>query len=184
NSTAFPDRLLDVSPRLVSLRPDGCGQILPQWQSVLDGHVRVVVKLDYVHAAVELGVADLDVGLGSRNARPPATNGKLLCHAVVGAGIVPAYDACPGCRWPPTGTGADPVVARSSLGCRGDGEGMALSMRTVAMAAAVGKDSLLRTRVRAEAPSSSSASCSPSCSGSVAPAWRAVSVSRAAMAVL
>src|ERR1700733_6547772 len=52
--------------------------------------------------------------------------------------------------------------------------GMALSMRTVAMAAAVGKDSLLRTRVRAEPPSSSSASCSPSCSGLVAPAAPAV----------
>ncbi|OHV45482.1 hypothetical protein BCD48_22625 [Pseudofrankia sp. BMG5.36] len=61
---------------------------------------------------------------------------------------------------------------------------MALSMRTAAMAAAVRKDSLLRTRVRAEAPSMSSASCSPSCSGLVAPASRAVSVSRAAMAVV
>ena len=39
-------------------------------------------------------------------------------------------------------------------------------------------------RVRADAPSMSSASCSPSCSGLGAPASRAVSVSRAAMAVL
>ena len=52
----------------------------------------------YVHAAVEHGVADLDVGLGSRNARPPATDGRLLampwpgssssrlkgCRAVIG----------------------------------------------------------------------------------------------------
>jgi hypothetical protein len=53
---------------------------------------------------------------------------------------------------------------------------MALSMRTAAMAAAVGKESLSRTRVRAAAPSMSSASCSPSCSGSVSPASRAVSV--------
>src|SRR6187431_2336944 len=52
------------------------------------------------------------------------------------------------------------------------------------MAAAVARVSVLRTRVRAEAPSMSSASCSPSCSGSVAPASRAVSVRRAAMAVL
>ncbi len=64
--------------QLGELRADGCGQILPQWQSVLDGPVRVVEKLDYVHAAVEHGVADLDVGLGSRNARPPATDGRLL----------------------------------------------------------------------------------------------------------
>src|SRR3984885_7874215 len=62
--------------------------------------------------------------------------------------------------------------------------GMALSMRTAAMAAAVGKDSALRTRVRAEAPSRSRASCSPSCSGLAAPASRAVSASRAAMAFL
>ena len=95
-----------------------------------------------------------------------------------------ADEARSGRHWPPTGTGADPVVPRSSLGCRGDDAGMALSMRTAAMAAAVGKESLLRTRVRAEAPSMSSASCSPSCSGLVAPASRAVSVSRAAMAVL
>jgi hypothetical protein len=61
---------------------------------------------------------------------------------------------------------------------------MALSMRIAAMAAAVGKDALLRTRVRVEAPSMSRASCSPSSSGLVAPASRAVSVSRAAMAVL
>ena len=40
--------------------------------------------------------------------------------------------------------------------------GMALSMRTTAMAAAVAKVSVLRTRLRAEAPSKSSASCSPS----------------------
>ena len=62
--------------------------------------------------------------------------------------------------------------------------GIALSINTAAMAAAVGKDSVLRTRVRAEAPSSSSASCSPSCSGSMAPASRAVLASRAAMAFL
>src|ERR1700730_2560509 len=49
---------------------------------------------------------------------------------------------------------------------------MALLMRTAAMVAAVGKVSLLRTRVRAEAPSRSSASCSPSCSGLAAPASR------------
>jgi predicted dinucleotide-binding enzyme len=42
------------------------------------------------------------------------------------------------------------------------------------MAAAVGKDSVLRTRVRAEAPSRSSASCSPSCSGLTAPASASV----------
>ena len=29
---------------------DGCGQILPQWQSVLDGPVRVVEELDYARA--------------------------------------------------------------------------------------------------------------------------------------
>ena len=46
------------------------------------------------------------------------------------------------------------------------------------MAAAVARVSVLRTRLRAEAPSSSNASCSPSCSGLVAPASRAVSVSR------
>src|ERR1700722_1309538 len=62
--------------------------------------------------------------------------------------------------------------------------GMALSMRTTAMAAAVAKESVLRTRLRAEEPSRSSASCSPSCSGLVAPASRAVSVSRAAKAFL
>jgi hypothetical protein len=52
------------------------------------------------------------------------------------------------------------------------------------MAAAVAKVSVLRTRLQAEAPSKSSASCSPSCSGLVAPASRAVSVSRAAKAFL
>src|ERR1019366_5503490 len=62
--------------------------------------------------------------------------------------------------------------------------GMALSTRTAAMAAAVEKVEVLRTRLRAEAPSRSSASCSPSRSGSVAPASRAVSVSRAAKACL
>src|ERR1019366_5028174 len=62
--------------------------------------------------------------------------------------------------------------------------GMAFSTRTAAMAAAVEKVELLRTRLRAEAPSRSSASCSPSCSGLVAPASRAVSVSRAARAFL
>ena len=92
--------------QLGELRADGCGQILPQWQSVLDGPVRVVEKLDYVHDAVEHGVADLDVGLGSRNARPPATDGRLLCHAVARAVLVPAYEACPGCHWPPTATHA------------------------------------------------------------------------------
>src|SRR5581483_7086249 len=62
--------------------------------------------------------------------------------------------------------------------------GIALSINTAAMAAAVGKDSALRTLVRTEAPSSSSANCSPSFSGSAAPASRAVSASRAAMAFL
>jgi FMN-dependent NADH-azoreductase len=62
--------------------------------------------------------------------------------------------------------------------------GTALSTRTAAMAAAVARVSESRTRLRAEAPSSSSASCSPSCSGLVAPASRAVAVSRAAKANL
>jgi hypothetical protein len=61
---------------------------------------------------------------------------------------------------------------------------MALSMRTAAIAAAVKKVEVLRTRLRAEAPSRSSASCSPSCSGLVAPAARAVSVNRSAKALL
>src|SRR5690606_9788115 len=75
--------------------------------------------------------------------------------------------------------GADQV-----LGADGSGAGMALSMRVAAMAAAVGRVSVLRARVRAEAPSRSSASCSPSCSGLVAPASRAVSMNRAATAFL
>src|ERR1039457_7706087 len=62
--------------------------------------------------------------------------------------------------------------------------GMALSTRTAAMAAAVEKVEVLRTRLRAEGPSRRCASCSPSCSGLVAPASRAVSMNRSARACL
>ena len=75
--------------------------------------------------------------------------------------------------------GMSPVEARAYRRLADD-----FQLKQEEIAAAVGKDSLLRTRVRAEAPSKSSASCSPSCSGLVAPASRAVSVSRAAKAFL
>ena len=83
----------------------------------------------------------------------------------------------------PRPQGASPrrASARLRSGCRGEWR---CRRGTAAMAAAVEKVEVLRTRPQTEAPSRSSASCSPSCSGSVAPASRAVSVSRAATAFL
>ena len=84
---------------------------------------------------------------------------------------------------PSLGSALTQPADHQSVDQRWGPRGMALSMRTAAMTAAVARVSVLRARLRAEAPSSSNASCSPSCSGLVAPASRAVSVISSGLAL-